>query len=257
MALPAADPLPSAPAESAPASSLAGGVAAPPAPARPPPQPVKLSTMAIVFCGILGLFMLLNLDGLRTGISQALGSANFPTGPLYIAFGFNSQYLLATMAIAGVIEMAITALAYTYTTDWVKAARFQKWSAAFRKAQMAAIRSGKKDRIDALKPSQGKMQRLGAEVQVGTLKGMAITYFLLILIYSWVGNVISYAPSHVVNIGGGSFDLMATVWVIPAWIVIFSLYTLPFSFLFRRLLKDYWLVRYERDHPTVRRPTTA
>ena len=81
-------------------------------------------------------------------------------------------------------------VAYNYTTDWVKAAKVQKWSAAFRKVQMAAIRSGKKDRIAALKPHQERLTRLSGEVSIAQFKGMAITYFLLILIYTWVGLVI-------------------------------------------------------------------
>src|SRR5208282_6504896 len=105
-----------------------------------------------------------------------------------------------TMALAGAIEMFVTSVAYNYTTNWIKAAKVQKWSSAFRKVQMEAIRSGKKDRIAALKPQQEKLTRLSGEVSIAQFKGMAITYFLLVLIYTWVGLVISHAALSAQNI---------------------------------------------------------
>jgi len=224
-------------------------------PARPPPAPFKVSTFIYVFLGLLGLWMLIDTSA-RNSIACALGMVNSscPAGTqpwgLYWLIGFNSNYLLLTMALAGAIEMLVTSLAYNYTTDWVKAAKVQKWSSAFRKVQMEAIRSGKKDRIAALKPHQERLTWLSGEVSIAQFKGMAITYFLLILIYTWVGLVIGGANSvqQTVSLGTGStIDLHANIGTLPIpwWFIIFSLYTVPFSLVFRRLLKHLWLRRYE------------
>lgn len=229
----------------------------PPAPAPPPRPPAptfKFSTFVIVFLGFLGIYMLFD-PAARNQIATFLGISGAKNGPLYFVIGFHSSYLFLTMALAGALEMLITALAYNYTTDWVKAAKVQAWSAAFRKVQMAALRSGKKDRIEALRPHQEKLTRLSAEVSIAQFKGMAITYFLLILIYSWVGLVIASATAaqQTIVLGGASIDLMHIVVRIgsdgiPFWFVIFSLYTVPFSLVFRRLLKQLWLRRYAEEH---------
>jgi len=225
-------------------------------PPRPPPPPFKVSTFLYVFCGLLGLWMLIDTPT-RTAIACTLGMVNpgcpAGTGPwgLYWLIGFHSNYLLLTMALAGAIEMLVTSVAYNYTTDWVKAAKVQKWSSAFRKVQMDAIRSGKKDRIAALKPHQERLTRLSGEVSIAQFKGMAITYFLLILIYSWVWLIITGANSvqQTVSLGGTSFSLAATLWgPIPWWFLIFSVYTVPFSLVFRRFLKHLWLRRYATEH---------
>jgi len=234
-----------------------------PRPARPPPPAFKFSTFLYVFLGLLGLWMLIDTSA-RNSIACALGMVNpgCPSGTqpwgLYWLIGFNSNYLLLTMALAGAIEMLVTSLAYNYTTNWVKAAKVQKWSSAFRKVQMEAIRSGKKNRIAALKPHQERLTRLSGEVSIAQFKGMAITYFLLILIYTWVGLVIAGAPSvhpysnpTLVALGTGStIDLMGHVGglPIPWWFIIFSLYTVPFSLVFRRILKHFWLRRYEAQN---------
>ena len=214
------------------------------------PRPVfKISTFIYVFLGLLGLLMLFD-TGTRNSLAYALGTSTL-WWPLYVAIGFSSNFLLLTMALAGAIEMLITSLAYNYTTDWVKAARVQRWSSAFRKVQMEAIRSGKKDRIAALKPHQERLTRLSGEISIAQFKGMAITYFLLILIYSWVGIVIGSANNvqQTVDLGGALVNLnhLAITYGsggIPWWFIIFSLYTIPTSLIFRRMLKNYSLRRY-------------
>ncbi len=221
-------------------------------PARPPPPPFKVSTFLYVFLGLLGLWMLIDSSA-RSSIAGLFGTSPGSPGPLYYLIGFNSDYLLLTMALAGAIEMLITSVAYNFTTNWVKAAKVQKWSAAFRKVQMEAIRSGKKDRIAALKPQQEKLTRLSGEVSIAQFKGMAITYFLLILIYSWVYLVIEAANpvQRTVSFGAGaSIVLTSNIGglPIPIWFVIFSLYTVPFSLVFRRLLKHLWLRKYAKEH---------
>ena len=236
-----------------------------PGPSRPPPRPpaptFRFSTAAFVyvFLGVLGFWMLIDTQA-RNQIAGSLGTVPSATwclgtpGPLYAAIGFGSSYLLLTMALAGAIEMLITSLAYNFTTDWIKAAKVQKWSSAFRKVQMEAIRSGKKDRIDALRPHQERLARLSGEVSIGQFKGMAITYFLLILIYTWVGLVIKNAPasSQVIALQGSTLHLtqrVVSAIPVPWWFLIFSIYTIPFSMVFRRFLKHWWLRRYLDAHP--------
>ncbi len=264
MAAPADKPLPSAEAQDDDEDEPDDGGPVPDGPAPKPPAPtfqMKPMTYVYFLLGFLGLWMLFD-TGFRNSLAGLLGTSGSDPGPLYSAIGFNSHYLLLTMALAGALEMLVTALAYNYTTDWVKAAKVQSWNAAFRKVQMAAIRSGKKDRIDALKPHQQKLARLSSEVSIAQFKGMAITYFLLILIYTWVGLVIAHAVGNqTIDFGGGT-TLVLTAHVgsvpIPWWFLVFSLYTIPFSMVFRRVLKNFWLRRYARDHAlSPAAPTTG
>ena len=238
---------------------------------RPPAPQFKISTFIYVFLGMLGLLMIIDTparnsvacllgtySALPAGVSTACTSGG---GPLYFLIGFGSHYLLLTMAIAGAIEMLITAFAYNYTTDWIKAAKVQKWSAAFRKVQMDAIRSGKKDRIAALKPHQERLTRLSSEVSIAQFKGMAITWFLLILIYTWVGLLIAAAApvAQTISLGGTVVNIYAykVFGYFPLWFFIFSLYTIPFSLVFRRVLKNYWLRRHLNGGVTAPPPAAG
>ncbi|HZY70754.1 MAG TPA: EMC3/TMCO1 family protein [Thermoplasmata archaeon] len=229
------------------------------APARPPVPAFKLSTFILTFMFILGLGMLFDLS-LRNAVADALG---YGLGPL---IGFNGHFPLLTMFLAAVLEMFLAAIAYNVTTDWVKVAKTQKWSAAFRKAQMAAMRSGKKDRVDALKPFNSVVTKLAGEMQIAQLKGLAVTWFLLIAIYNWVYRFLAQAPTGgglapphyvvnpIVNLGLGNVSLLAAIaGPVQLWFIVFSLYSVPFSLIFRRLLKHVTL----RRHPSLRAGATS
>ena len=246
--VPAHEPLTSEESDDVAAEEVAETAAT--RPARPSPPPFKISVFVYAFLGMLGLLMVIDTSA-RNAIATLLGISSAQSGPFYYVFGFQSQHLLATMAVAGAIEMLVTALAYNYTTDWIKQAKVSKWSAAFRKVQMDAIRSGKKDRIAALKPHQERLTRLSAEVSIAQFKGMAITWFLLILIYTWIGLLIENAPlaAQNVSLGGTIVNIYAyrVFNFFPLWFFIFSLYTIPASLVFRRILKNYWLRRRLAD----------
>ncbi len=216
-------------------------------PARPPPPRIKLSTMVLIFLGLLGFIMLVDMPT-RVAVASLIGLVFNPL------IGFQGQFILLTMFCAGAIEMAITAVGYNYTTDWVKAAKVQSWSSAFRKVQMQALRSGKKDRIDALKGHQQELQKLSGEMSMAQLKGMAVTWFLVIAIYSWVGLEINSLPTalHTISMGGWQVNLTQSVLgagLIPVWFILFSVYTVPMSFIFRRLLKNWKLRRMASQSP--------
>ena len=243
--------LPSAESQAAPVEP--GDEAADPTtdsakPAVPPAPVFKFSTFLLTFLFVMGIYMLFDQSA-RNGVAEALN------GALYPAIGFGYSYPLLTMFLAAVLEMLATAIAYNYTTDWIKQAKVAKWNTAFRKVQLEAMRSGKKDRIEALKPFQQRLTLLSSEVSIAQLKGMAVTWFLVIAIYTWVGIFINAAYNQgmdIILIGGSSTHLylgLDHIAFLPLWFLIFSLYTIPSSIAFRRVLKHYWLVRHARTLP--------
>jgi uncharacterized membrane protein (DUF106 family) len=243
------------PTEESEDSSATETEAAPARPARPPPPSFKPSTMILTFLFLLGILMIFD-NSLRNQVALLIG---YGLAPL---IGFADHYILLTMFLAAVIEMGLTAVAYNYTTDWVKAARVQKWSSAFRKEQMAALKSGKKDKMEALKVKQQELTKLTSEMSINQLKGMAVTWFLVIAIYTWVGLFVACgtmgspvvpaswactATGNIVTIGGNVVSLMHKEWIVPLWFLIFSLYTIPSSLILRRYLKHYSLLKYAKS----------
>lgn len=267
-----ADAAASPPADVTPAGETAEYEAAkeaesaPAKPAGPPPPAFKFSTFILTFLFLMGLLMIFDAS-LRIQVAgSAFGIVLWPL------LGFSGQYPMLTMCLAAVLEMLATAVAYNWATDWVKAAKVQKWSSAFRKVQMAAMRSGRKDRIEALQPHQQKLTQLSSDVSLAQLKGMAVTWFLVISVYTWVyvfltgycaAPVTAGIPSNCTSlvhgaaqtnvvISGAPIGLVHTYWIIPLWFVLFTFYTVPFSLLFRRILKHLTLRRYAEELAAAR-----
>jgi uncharacterized membrane protein (DUF106 family) len=229
-------------------------------PATPPVPAFKFSTFILTFLFLMGLLMIFD-SNLRIQVAGSVfGIALWPL------LGFSGQFPLLTMCLAAVLEMLATAVAYNWATDWVKAAKVQKWSSAFRKVQMAAMRSGRKDRIEALQPHQQKLTQLSSDVSLAQLKGMAVTWFLVIAVYTWVyvfldgycsapiqaglsgcKSVVHTGSQVNVVISGAPVGLVHSYWIIPLWFVLFTFYTVPFSLLFRRILKHLTLRRYAEE----------
>ncbi len=214
---------------------------------RPPAPTFKFSTFILIFLFFLGMYMLIDAQA-RNQIAGLFGDVLAP------AIGFGGHYLMLTMFLAALVEMLVTAVVYNITTDWVLMAEVQQHAAAIRPHQMKAIRSGKKDRMEALKPHLDSLQRRQSRVTINQLKGMAVTYFLLIAIYTWVGLFIAAQQPHTTVIfAGATINLLSNMGPIPApyWFFIFSLYTLPLSLILRRYFKHYTLSRRQSRQGTL------
>lgn len=197
-----------------------GGTA--PAGPKPPGDARKgIVRFILFFMGFLGLFMLIDpscwsnppsATCSRIEVANALGYLLAP------ALGFNGDHILATMFLAAALEMAASALAYHITTDWIETARVAKHGQAIRPLWMKALRSGKKDRVAALKPHMDSLNSRQSRVTINQFKGMVITWVLLIAIYTWVGLYITaQCPAASVSqpstaiIGGSTVSIDASV----------------------------------------------
>lgn len=225
------------------------------APARPPPPPFKFSTFILVFLFFLGFWMIISPDA-RTQVAIGIGSL------LYPVFGFNGHFPLLTMFLIGVLQMTMSAIAYNFTTDWVESAKVQQHAKAIRPLQMAAMRSGKKQHQEALKPHMNDLNTRQTKMMIGQLKGMAVTWFLLIAIYTWVGiflNNINPSTHQVpISMFGIPVNILGSIGgFLPLWFLVFSLYTLPMNLLIRRFLKHQTLARHaDRFGPSPGAPAT-
>jgi uncharacterized membrane protein (DUF106 family) len=222
-------------------------------PGRTPPAPVSpwksLERFLLIFLGFMGIYMLFDTSA-RNAVAADIGSLLVPV------LGFGGKHVLLTMFLTGVLQMAITAVAYHFTTDWVETARVQKHNQAIRPLYTQAIRSGKKDRVEALKPHMNELQMRQTKVTFSQLKGMVVTWVLIIAIYTWMGLFISGLPTadQYVNLFGSHVSLLVPLGPVPLWFLVFSLYTLPLNLLFRRYLKH---VALSRHLQTLEAPVAA
>ena len=140
----------------------------------------SVGRFVLFFLGFMGIYMLVD-NSARNSIALTLGLLLQP------ALGFDGHYMLFTMFLTAALEMGFSALAYHYTSDWVESATVQYHSTAIRPLWTKALRSQKKEHIAALKPHMDALQIRQSKVTIAQLKGMVITWVLLIAIYTWMG----------------------------------------------------------------------
>ena len=227
--------------------------------------PLMSKGMMIGMAGML-VVMLVSLMW-RAQIGKAL---NFAFEP---AFGFNGQHPVVTLIIAGLIMITLSTIIRTYMTDFVSQARNQKIQSEFNKEMRQARLENNLYKLKKLQEEQPKIMAKSMETQSQMMKFMPITMIIIMPIYAWVGFFLCdpyYIPSQYhgdlgwfFNMGGlfvtqvgdafvhtGTVinmpwnittDLIDRLWILPMWMIIYTMLSLPIGQLENRLVRYFML----------------
>jgi len=173
-------------------------------------------------------------------MSQGFGAlAGFILFPL---IGFGGRYPVITLMIAGMMTTGISSILRDHYTDWIKMIRTQKTQAAWQKALREAMRKGNKSEVSKLNKIREGFMRDQMDVQVNSMKPLAWTFFLFIVLFAWL-NV--FVNATLTSTGGQYFAVpwASNVYVnyvpflLPSWVLMYSLLALPIGQILTRVLK--------------------
>ena len=202
---------------------------------RPPPPKPSFTRSLMFMMFILTIFVMID-PGLRAGMGIAAGAVFNPT------IGFGTAYPVLTLLVAGSLTTVISSLVRHVFTDWVKMTRYSRQMAALRKASMEALRRGNPTKVQKIRESQRELQRANLDTQFAPMKSMAFTFLLFIVIFTWLSQFVyvdTVAAGHAyfavpwsdnVNLTDGSY-------VLPTWILLYSLLAIPIGQIVTRVLK--------------------
>lgn len=220
---------------SADASESSEGAAPQPTIKRP-----SFSRFLMIFLGLLAIYAIISPD-VGTGFATV---ADFALGPV---IGFGGALPVLTVLLAGMLTTTVSSIIRDHYTDWVKMARTQKVMAAWRKEQMEAMRKGQQTKLEKLKEAQQGFLKDSMEMQTTPLKSMAWTMFLFIVIFTWLRLFVDFKLQDLGNqwiaVPWSSHVYLNSVYVFPAWILLYSLLAIPFGQIITRVLK---YVRFKR-----------
>jgi len=198
-----------------------------------PPMPgMSKNTMIgmLITFAIMGVVMLFYVP-----IGQALNYAFEP------AIGFNGQWPVLTLIVAGVIMITISTVIRSYLTDFVTQARNQKISKDFTKEMREARLENNLFKMKKLQEEQPKITAKSMEASTQMMKLMPLTMIVVTPIYAWiryfVWNVVPQDALYIHLPFAGSVDLQISVWVLPMWIVLYTMVSLPIGQLETRVVK--------------------
>jgi len=185
-------------------------------------------TTILIF--VLALFILFD-PSLRNGLGQIVSYGLEPI------IGFGGQYPVVTLFLAGIIMTGLTIIIRHFMVDYVEQVKSQKIVAAFNKEFRQARIENNTYKMKKLTEQQPKILQKSMEVSTSQLKLLPITMIIVVPIFAWLS-------VFMININSAHFAVpwsfnadMNAVYVLPSWILLYSLISVPFGQVLARILR--------------------
>jgi uncharacterized membrane protein (DUF106 family) len=205
-----------------------------------PRPPASFSRFIMIFLGLLAIYAIISPD-------VGIGFASIANTALFPVIGFGGALPTLTILLAGILTTTISSVIRDHYTNWVKMARTQKVMGAWRKEQMEAMRKGQTTKLEKLKEAQQGFMKDTMEMQTTPLKSMAWTLFLFIVIFTWlrlfVDVVLQNGGNQWIAVPWSNHVFLNSVYVLPSWVLLYSLLAIPFGQIITRVLK---YIRFRR-----------
>ena len=196
-------------------------------PARPDFGNQLITMMAFLF-----MIFIMFTPSLRAGLGNLVG---IPLAPL---IGFSGHYAMLTLMFAGLLTSIFTISVRHLFMDWVGQARTQRITSAFQKEMREARLSNNTYKLKKLQELQPQILSQSMKSSQTQLKLMPITMIVVIPIFAWLATFI-YAdmPSTAFAVPWAFNTDLISANILPNWIILYSVLTLPFGQVFTRGLK--------------------
>jgi len=197
----------------------------------------SLRRFIYIFMGLLALLIMFD-ESLRTDLGNALGYV------LYPVIGFDGQYPILTLMLAGSIMITFSTVIRDQLMDWVEMAENQKISSQFNKELMEAKRANKQSKVKKMEKRKEEISKLSMKSFKPQLKSMAITMVVILTIFGWIWTFIGDLPNTIFSVPWAfhadlSSQLPYCFMPFPMWIGVYMLVSLPLTQVLMVVLKMY------------------
>ncbi len=197
------------------------------APAPPQMASPKLTTMMIF---ILAMFIMFD-QNLRNMLGRLVGTVLQPI------IGFDYQYPMLTLALAGLIMVSFSIIVRSLFTDYVDMARSQKVMSEFNKELRQARQDNNLYKIKKLTEHQQEIMSKSMEMSTQQLKLMPATLLFIIPIFAWVFLFVDDLPSAIISVPWQPVVDLKDSNVLPNWILVYTLVSIPFGHVLTRTIR--------------------
>ena len=194
----------------------------------PPPPPAMGGMFLTMF---LMLYIIIN-PGLRVTMGEVAETLLEPR------IGFDDAYPAVTILLAGMVMIGGTTVIRHLLVDWQQMAEVQLKMQAYNKALSAARKEGQQARVQKLMKMQPEVLMLQSGMMSNQMRPMVFTMLIAIPIIMWLYNFVEGLPVQALSLPWEShWGLQERIWILPHWIVIYSVMALPFGQILLRGLK--------------------
>ena len=195
------------------------------------PKPDIGNQMVVMLAFITALFVMFDND-LRQGLGDLVG---IPLAPL-VGFGGNQPIL--TLLFTGLLMSFFSISVRHFFVNWVDQARSQRITSAFQKELREARASNNTYKLKKLTELQPQIMAQSMKTSQTSLKLMPLTMLVVIPIFAWLANFVYLDISSTTFSVPWAFSAdMKHSNVLPNWVLLYSLLTLPFGQVLTRVLK--------------------
>jgi uncharacterized membrane protein (DUF106 family) len=199
-----------------------------------PKQDPKSTTsrMLLIFVFIMAIFVMFDQD-LRTALGKIVG---YGLEPLW---GFDGSFPVVSLFLTGAFMTFLSIVVRHFFTDYVKQARSQKIMSAFNKEMSAARKENNTYKLKKMLELQPKMMEESMKQTTTQMKLMPVTMLIIIPIFAWLAVFVGDLQSAVITVPWSNSADLNHAYVLPAWVLLYSLISVPFGQLLSRGLRYY------------------
>ncbi len=206
----------------------------------PMPDMSNLWRMMIIMILIFGLYF---IDGGEHVIGKTL---NF----VFQFIDFGGQYPVVTLMLMGSIMILLSSGIRTLMTDSLEQQKAQAFSSAFNKELRQARLENNMYKVKKLMEMQPVMMQKSMESSNQMMKSMPITMLIVVPIFLWVRYFVDVtlgaAGTQIISVpwAMNAINLIDVYWFLPAWILIYSLISIPLGQIIMRSVRAIQFKRY-------------
>lgn len=206
-------------------------------PARPA---FGVTRFIMIFLGLMAVYAFIDPN-------VGIGFASVANVVLFPVIGFGGRLPTLTILLAGLLTTTISSIIRDHYTNWVKMARTQKVVRAWSRERMEAMRKGQQTRLEKLKEAQKGFQKDQMEMMSSPYKTMAWTYILFIVVFVWLRLFVDITLANMgdqwIAVPWSNHVYVNSAYVLPSWVLLYSLLAIPFGQIITRVLK---YIRFRR-----------
>ncbi|MCX6665170.1 MAG: EMC3/TMCO1 family protein [Euryarchaeota archaeon] len=170
--------------------------------------------------------------------------------------GFNGQYPILTLLLAGFIVVLFSSLLTNFFTKWKKMGETQEMAKAFQKELAEARKSGNTNRISKLMKMQPEIMQRQMEGSGGMMKPMLFLVVFIFPIFMWLRLFLGSLPHYYFTVPWASnVSLFNSQILFQTWLWLYLVFTFVLGQIIRQALKwvswsDWWINTKKRLIPS-------
>jgi len=211
-------------------------------------SPTGSSSQILMMIMIFATMFIMFDPGMRNSIGNMAGIVLEPV------IGFNGNYPVMTVLLAGFCLVTFSSVVRDYFIDWIDSAEKQDRMKDFNKVLREARMSGDEAKVKRLTEKQMDMSKDQMASTMDQMKPMMFTMIFLIATFAFIGAFIEGIPGATFSVPwANNVDMVAQAWsgnqccAFTNWMLLYMLVSMSVSQVISRVLKLYKFSKYLED----------